>query len=157
MPVPSTVSRSAGSKPSTAGRSTSTAPLEHDHPEIGNPFGDDVYTAEVLNLTRNVRIEGTGNHTPSFQPHQNGRAHVIFLATEQPQTVKYIELGHLGPRRADKKFTEGVKGRYPLHFHHAKDGSRGSLIEGVVARQSGNRAFVPHASHGNHAQGDHRL
>jgi hypothetical protein len=73
---------------------------------------------------------------------------VIFLATSQPQTVKYVELSHLGPRKPDGKFTEGVKGRYPLHFHHAGDGSRGSLIEGVVARQSGNRGFVPHASHG---------
>ena len=73
---------------------------------------------------------------------------MIFLATKQPQTVKYVELGHLGPRQPDGKFTMGVEGRYSLHFHHAEDGSRGSLIEGVVARQSGNRGFVPHASHG---------
>ena len=37
--------------------------LDHDHPEIENPFNDDTYTAEVLNLTRNVRIEGTAATT----------------------------------------------------------------------------------------------
>lgn len=123
-------------------------PLSHDHPEVQNPFNDDVYTAEVLNVTRNVKIAGVGDHTPSFQPDQNGRAHVIFLATTQPQTVKYVELNHLGPRRTNGEYTEGVKGRYPLHFHHAGDGARGSTIEGVVAQRSGNRGFVPHASHG---------
>lgn len=122
--------------------------LDHDHPEVENPFNDNRYTAEVLNLTRNIRIEGVGNHSPSFRPHENGRAHVIFLATKQPQIIKYIELSHLGPRQPDGKFTTGIEGRYPLHFHHAGDGSRGTQIEGVVARQSGNRAFVPHASHG---------
>lgn len=124
------------------------SPLEHDHPAVENPFSDDIYTAEVLNLTRNIKIEGTGNHTPSFQPNQNGRAHVIFLATLQPQTVQYVELRHLGPRKPEKNYTSGVLGRYPLHFHHAKDGSRGSLIEGLVAWKSGHRGFVPHASHG---------
>ena len=37
---------------------------------------------------------------------------------------------------------------YPLHWHHAMDGSRGTLVEGVVIKNSTNRAFVPHASHG---------
>jgi hypothetical protein len=35
-----------------------------------------------------------------------------------------------------------------MHFHHAGDGARGSIVEGNVVRESGNRAFVPHASHG---------
>jgi hypothetical protein len=39
-------------------------------------------------------------------------------------------------------------GRYPLHWHHAMDGSRGTLVEGVVIKNSTNRAYVPHASHG---------
>ncbi len=124
------------------------SPLEHDHPTVENPFNEDIYTAEVLNLTRNIKIEGTGDHTPSYQTNQNGRAHVIFLATAQPQTVQYVELSHLGPRKPEKNHTSGVLGRYPLHFHHAGDGSRDSLIEGVVAWKSGNRGFVPHASHG---------
>ena len=134
------------------------SPLGHDHPEVENPFSDDTYTAEVLNLTRNVIIEGTGDHTPSFESHQNGRAHVIFLAIKQAQTVKYGRARPSPDRaRPTTNSQRGIEGRYPLHFHHAGDGSRGSLIEGVVARQSGNRAFVPHASHGITLEGDHRL
>jgi hypothetical protein len=50
----------------------------------------------------------------------------------------------MGPNNAD----QSLLGRYPLHFHHSGDGSRGSLVEGVVVHQSGNRAYVPHGSHG---------
>jgi hypothetical protein len=124
------------------------APLTHDHPAVENPFSGTVHTAEVLNLSRNVRIEGTGNGSASFQPSDNGRAHV-FIRSAAPQTIQYAELALLGPRGPDERDpTHGVQGRYPLHFHHNGDASRGSLVEGVVVRQSGNRAFVPHASHG---------
>jgi hypothetical protein len=124
------------------------APLAHDHPAVDNPFSGEVHTAEVLNLSRNVRIEGTGNGSASFQPSSNGRAHV-FIRSEMPQSVRYAELVLLGPRGPDERDpTHGVLGRYPLHFHHNGNASRGSLVEGVVVRQSGNRAFVPHGSHG---------
>jgi hypothetical protein len=124
------------------------APLAHDHPAVADPFGVAVHSAEVLNLSRNVRIEGTGDGSASFQPSDNGRAHV-FIRSAMPQSVQYAELALLGPRGPDKRDpTHGVQGRYPLHFHHNGDASRGSLVEGVVVRQSGNRAFVPHASHG---------
>ena len=124
------------------------APLAHDHPAVDDPFGGAVHTAEVLNLSRNVRIEGTGNGSASFRPSDNGRAHV-FIRSAVPQSVQYAELALLGPRGPDERDpTHGVQGRYPLHFHHNGDASRGSLVEGVVVRQSGNRAFVPHASHG---------
>jgi hypothetical protein len=124
------------------------APLAHDHPAVNNPFSSAVHTAEVMNLSRNVRIEGTGNGSASFQPSDNGRAHIFILSTV-PQSVRYAELVLLGPRGPDERDpTHGVLGRYPLHFHHNGDTSRGSLVEGVVVRQSGNRAFVPHASHG---------
>jgi hypothetical protein len=93
--------------------------------------------AEVLNLTRSVRIEGT----PS------GRAHV-FIRSMQPQSIRYATLRYLGPRQAGGESTEGVLGRYGLHFHHAHDGSRGSVVQGVVVRDCGNHAFVPHMSHG---------
>ena len=43
--------------------------------------------------------------------------------------------------------SEPVLGRYPLHFHHCGEGSRGTLVEGCVVRDS-SRAFVPHGSHG---------
>jgi hypothetical protein len=93
--------------------------------------------AEVLNLSRNVRIEGT----------PGGRAHV-FIRSTRPQSVRYAELRHLGPRQAGGTATVGVLGRYGIHFHHAHDGSRGSVVESVVVRDCGNHAFVPHMSHG---------
>jgi hypothetical protein len=93
--------------------------------------------AEVLNLTRNARIEGT----------PGGRAHV-FIRSSKPQSIRHAEFRYLGPRQAGGESTEGVLGRYPLHFHHAHGGSRGSVIQGVVVRDAGNHAFVPHMSHG---------
>lgn len=85
--------------------------------------------AEVMNLTRDVVIEGT----------PTGRSH-IFIRSSRPQTIRHCLIRHMGPT--------GKLGRYPLHFHHCGDGSRGSLVEGVVVRDSGFRAFVPHMSHG---------
>jgi hypothetical protein len=91
------------------------------------------YPTELLNLTRNVRIEGT----------PDGYTH-IFLRSEQPQTIRYAAVRYVGPRFGDTDTT----GRYGMHFHMAGDGMRGSLVEGVVIRDAGNHAFVPHASHG---------
>jgi hypothetical protein len=97
------------------------------------PVGPAGHKGEVLNLTRNVVIEGT----PS------GRAHV-FICSMAPQTVRYAHLRHLGPRKNDLT----ILGRWVLHFHHCMDGSRGSLVEGVVISDAGAHAFVPHMSHG---------
>jgi hypothetical protein len=139
--------------------------------EVPSVVGPDnvVYRTEVLNLTRNVVIEGA--------PH--ARAHV-FIRSEVPQSIRYVLLRWLGPRQpfegkprfhhADRqpgRFGEGgeidypqgqfsatrfgdtvpVLGRYPVHFHHCEDGSRGSVVEGCVVRDS-SRAYVPHSSHG---------
>lgn len=93
--------------------------------------------AEVLNLTRNVRIEGT----PS------GRSH-IFIRSMKPQSIRYAAVRYMGPRQPGGESTEGVLGRYGVHFHHAHEGSRGSVVQGVVVRDCGNHAFVPHMSHG---------
>lgn len=93
------------------------------------PAVGDGWTAELLNLTRNVRIEGS----------PEGRAH-IFIHSSSPQNIRYVSLANLGPF--------GVLGRYPLHFHHSGAGSRGSIVEGVVAVKSGKHAFVPHMSEG---------
>jgi hypothetical protein len=99
---------------------------------------DTLPPAEVINLTRSVNIEGT----PA------GRSHVTIMSSA-PQSIRYASFRFLGPRQDDGKgATIGVVGRYPLHFHHAGDGSRGSIIEGSVIRESGNRAVVPHGSHG---------
>jgi hypothetical protein len=95
------------------------------------------HRAEVLNLTRNVRIEGTPGH----------RAHV-FIHSMRPQSIKYATLRYLGPRQVGGGSTVPVLGRYGLHFHHGRNGTKGTIVEGVVARDLGNHAFVPHMSHG---------
>ena len=85
--------------------------------------------SEILNLTRNLRIEGEAQ----------GRSHV-FIRSTSPQTIRFVALSHMGP-------TE-VLGRYPVHFHHSLEGSNGSVVEGVVTRECGRHAFVPHMSDG---------
>ncbi len=97
------------------------------------------WKAEVLNLTRNVQIEGTAQ----------GRAHV-FVRSSKVSTIKYAALRYMGPR--DFSFFDEVQntatGRYGIHFHMNGDASRGTVLEGVVVRDTGNHAFVPHLSHG---------
>jgi hypothetical protein len=115
------------------------------HPAVTNPFTAVMYTAEVLNLSRNVRIEGTGDGNAGYST--NHRAHVFIHSTE-PQDIEYVAFRYLGPRQVDGAYTQDVLGRYGLHFHMMGDYSRGSLLEGVVVRDTGAHAFVPHASHG---------
>lgn len=123
-----------------------SAPVERPHPVAVDPITGNIYTAEVFNLTRNVRIEGTGDGNQS--PSTNGRAH-IFIHSNQPQNILYMVARFMGPRKFNSEgFTSSITGRYGLHFHMSGDGSRGSLVEGVVVRDTGGHAFVPHASHG---------
>ena len=42
----------------------------------------------------------------------------------------------------------GEAGHHPLHWHLMGDDSRGTLVQNVTIRNSTNRAFVPHGSHG---------
>ena len=93
--------------------------------------------AEVMNLTRNVHIEGT----------PGGRSHVTILSTV-PQSIRYAAFRYMGPRQSVARGTSGVTGRYPIHFHHNGEGSRGSVVEGNVIRESGSRAIVIHWSNG---------
>ncbi len=107
---------------------TLTTPTRVAHPAVS--LGDGrTFTCEVLNLTRNVRIEGT----PS------GRAHVFVIST-RPQIVASTSIRHVAPN--------GPVGRYGLHFHMCGAGSRGSLVDGVVVRDAAHHAFVPHLSDG---------
>ena len=120
---------------SVSGASISlNTPLAYTHPKVNGQW-----TAEVINITRNVSIEGT----------PLGRSH-IFIRSGKPQTLKYVQLRFMGPRKDinGDRITELVKGRYALHFHHSMDGSRGSIIEGCSIRDTGNHAYVPHVSHG---------
>lgn len=119
-------------------------PLTHPHPMVEFADWDGEarsYGAEVLNLSRNVVVEGT----PS------GRAHVMLLQVERPQALSHVEIRHVGPRQQDPenaKKTASVLGRYGLHFHKAGEGSRGTVLDGVVVHGCGGHAFVPHDSHG---------
>ncbi|WP_033222279.1 G8 domain-containing protein [Kitasatospora phosalacinea] len=121
---------------------TLTGPLENAHPRVALGGGA-TFGAEVLNLSRNVRVEGT----------EQGRAHV-HLTSSRPADVRHAALRWLGPRADGKEswngkpVTEPVLGRYGLHFHMLLDTSRGTVVEGVVVRDTGSHAFVPHASHG---------
>jgi hypothetical protein len=113
---------------------TLSSGASRSHPVVNNQW-----TAEVMNLTRNVRIEGTAS----------GKGH-IYIRSTQTQSVKYVAIRYMGPRkdRGGNTATELVAGRYALHFHHSMDGSRGSVIEGNVVRDTGNHSYVPHVSHG---------
>lgn len=91
------------------------------------------YPTELLNLTRNVRIEGSAE----------GYTHV-FIRSTRPQTIRFAQLRWVAPELGETHKT----GRYGIHLHMAGDGSRGTVIEGVVIRDTGNHAFVAHASHG---------
>jgi hypothetical protein len=107
--------------------------LEHPHSPVEVRDGV-VHRAEVLNLTRNVRIDGT----------PEGRSHAIFLATSSAQSFSNVALAHMGPRQGD----EEVLGRYAVHFHACDDGSRGTEVRGVVVHDSTGHAFASHLSNG---------
>jgi hypothetical protein len=108
----------------------------YEHPAVSVGRGI-VMTPEVLNLTRNVRVEGTAA----------GRTHV-FLRSTRPQVLSNAQIRHVGPRVLSGGVSVPVLGRYGLHFHMADEGSRGSLLDGIVLRDAGNHAFVTHMSHG---------
>jgi hypothetical protein len=134
---------SSGRIASISGRTvTLDAPTRNAHPRVklapGLALG-----AEVLNLTRNVRVEGEQGH----------RTHVHIMG-KPVHTVRHTALRWVGPRTdtkeqyQDRPITKGVLGRYGLHFHMLQDHSRGTVVEGVVIREAGNHAFVAHSSHG---------
>lgn len=79
----------------------------------------------VQNLVRDINITGQGD--------------IRFEAGSLASVIRYVNI--------DLQPTVEL-GSYPLHWHFAGDGSRGTLVEGVVIQNSTNRAFVPHASHG---------
>lgn len=120
-----------------SGRSVSLdEPTGNEHPAV-TVWGDTVQRPEVLNLTRNARIEGT----------PTGRSHV-FMRSTVAQSLGYLGLRHMGPRQSSGSETTFVPGRYAVHIHDVQDASRGSLAEGLVARECGSHAFVTHNSHG---------
>jgi Big-like domain-containing protein len=108
-----------------------TTPTRRAHPEVNGQW-----TAEVMNLTRNVRIEGT----------VAGPAHV-FIRSTRPQSIKYTQIRHVGVLKGSAT-QAGMSGRYGLHFHMMGNASRGTIVEGVVVRDAGSHTYVAHSSHG---------
>jgi hypothetical protein len=108
----------------------------HDHPAVEIGPGPAI-GAEVLNLTRNVRIQGT----------RKGRAHV-FIRSTSPQAVRGTALRFMGPRHGVTGSSTFVLGRYGIHLHMCGDGSRGSVLDSVVITDTGSHAFVAHMSDG---------
>ena len=121
---------------------TVDAGMKHPHPMMSLVEwngGSRTYGAEVLNLTRNVVVSGSAS----------GRAHAIFVHCHHPQMLTSVQFDQLGPRQTVTNGRHaGVLGRYPVHFHHCGDGSRGSVVKDCLVTSAGNRAFVPHESHG---------
>jgi len=120
---------------------TLARPTRFAHPVVDIGSGR-TQTAEVLNITRNVGIEGL----------PKGRSH-IFIRSSRPQSLRSVVIRHMGPRKTTRSdahgpVTEFVAGRYGLHFHMCGNGSRGSLVEDVVVRDTGSHSFVAHESHG---------
>lgn len=101
------------------------------------PASPEGYKAEVMNLTRDVKIMGEDGH----------HAHILVMS-DQPQTIEYVEIAYMGVPRLNGVEDVGVTGRYGLHFHMTGNGSQGSIVKGVVIREGGNHSFVPHSSHG---------
>ncbi len=111
-----------------------------------HPMVNGTWRAEVLNLTRNVRIEGTGDGTAD--PSTNHRAH-IWIRSDKPQIINYVAIRYMGPRQTGgDNPTDAVLGRYALHFHHSMDGSRGSVVRGTVVRDACAHAYAAHMSNG---------
>jgi hypothetical protein len=108
-----------------SGNRVAVSALSHPHPVLPGSMG-----CEILNLTRDVKLEGTAA----------GRSHATWMHAHRPVHLSHVEVNHMGvPDRL---------GRYALHWHLMGDAARGSLVEGVVVHDAGNHAFVPHSCHG---------
>ncbi len=133
--------------PNSAGDYTTFTPVTG--PKDVPPPNDLGYPTELLNLTRNVHIEGT----------PEGKTHV-FIRSTQPQSIRFVAVRYVAPAfgelrggsrsqgAEERPVGADITGRYGIHFHHNGDGSRGTIVEGVVIRDADNHGFVPHASHG---------
>jgi hypothetical protein len=124
-----------------AGTALTFPALTYAHPTVA-PGDGNTYGAEILNLTRNVIIQGESATQRAHIFHSNHSHETNPEAV--PQTVSYVSLRYLGPRTD----TDFVLGRYAWHGHHSGDLSRGSVFTGLVARDIGSHCFVSHDSHG---------
>ncbi|MEX2557023.1 MAG: hypothetical protein WEB06_15530 [Actinomycetota bacterium] len=120
---------------SVSGSTVGFGSLSFAHPRV-TVKPDVSYGAEIVNLTRSVRIEGQD---------ATHRTHV-WIKSGVPQSIRNVAIRYAGPQKGSP--AESVLGRYGLHFHRMGEGSGGSLVEGVVVRQTGGPGFAVHASNG---------
>ncbi len=120
---------------SVTGSTIGFAALSHPHPRVIVKPGVS-YGAEIANLTRSVRIEGQD---------AGHRTHV-WMKSSVPQSIRNVAIRYVGPQKGSPP--DVALGRYGLHFHRGGEGSRGSLVEGVVVRGTGGPAFATHQSNG---------
>lgn len=111
---------------------TINAPLTHQHPAVKLPDGTYAF-AEVLHLERNIELNGNG--AGGGHPHM----HIQSTAKQEMNGVCWENFGV--PR-------DDLVGRYPVHIHHCFDANRAATWSHLVVQQSGQRAFIPHVSHG---------
>jgi len=103
-------------------------PMKCFHQGFNN--NDDVISSHVVVLDRNVVIRSDD---------LKNRGSVNFFHSSYGY-VKYGEFKDLGPKN--------VLGRYPIHFHHMQDTSRGIEVEGNSVLNSDNRWITIHDSNG---------
>lgn len=110
-------------------RAIEGASLTFDRPLAEMHSGTEGIRGEVANLSRNVIVE-------SADP-ERGRGHTMYHRNSSG-SIAYAEFRHLGK--------EGVKGRYPIHFHMVGQTMRGSSVVGASIWDSGNRWITIHGT-----------
>ena len=89
---------------SVSGSNVGFAALTYPHPQVTVKPGVS-YGAEIVNLTRNMRIQGLD---------ATHRTHV-WIKSSQPQMVRYVAIANVGPQKNGL----AIIGRYGLHFHRS--------------------------------------
>ncbi len=103
-------------------------PLRCSH--IGNSDLENSIVSHIALLSRNVKIS-------SEDEFERGSVNFFYGSTGY---IKYAQFDKLGPKE--------VLGRYPIHFHHLKDSSRGIEVTGNAITNSENRWITIHDSNG---------
>lgn len=129
-----TYTKSVGEAPRSEERTISKIDRHHDRTRLtlDKPLayahrGEGEYRGEVANLSRNVVIESADA--------KGVRGHTVFTHGSAA-SIGYAEFRHLGKR--------GVLGRYPIHFHHARDSMRSSSVIGASIWDSENHLLTVH-------------
>lgn len=110
---------------------TVDTPLAVQHPSL-KVNGLYVFP-EVLHLERNVELNGNGKG--------GGHPHMHIQSTAKQEMVGVCWENFGVPQ-------DDLLGRYPVHIHHCFDANRGQIWSHNLVQRSGQRAFVPHESHG---------